>query len=161
MLHGYARYQNDNNNPNNPSNPPAFVTLGEETTDEMMLFFYSYLIYEEGDENITMAGGGHLEHHSTCQTPVNVGVEDIEGIGNIDFYPNPVTKDMFHVKLVNSNLDEYQLELTDVSGKQVMLKNCNGDCDIQIPVSITNGFYIAAIKKDGVVLKTEKVVLMR
>ena len=45
-------YDNTVNNPNNPNNPPQPVFLGEATTDEMMLVFFSYTFYFPGDENV-------------------------------------------------------------------------------------------------------------
>lgn len=51
-LYSSAYYDNTLNNPNNPSNPPQPVFLGEATTDEMMLVFFSYTFYLPGDENI-------------------------------------------------------------------------------------------------------------
>ncbi len=51
-LYGEATYDNTINNPYNPSNPPRDVSLGEATTDEMMLCYFSYTLYQPGDENI-------------------------------------------------------------------------------------------------------------
>ncbi len=47
-----AFFDNTVNNPDNPSSPPQNVTAGEATTDEMMIVFFSYLSYQNGDENI-------------------------------------------------------------------------------------------------------------
>ncbi|NOT35815.1 MAG: hypothetical protein HOP11_00385 [Saprospiraceae bacterium] len=47
-----ATYDNTSNNVNNPNSPPKIITLGEKTTDEMMLVYFSFLLYENGDENI-------------------------------------------------------------------------------------------------------------
>lgn len=51
----YARctYNNTTSNPTNPYNPPQTVAEGDATTDEMMLVYFSYLPYEEGDQNIS------------------------------------------------------------------------------------------------------------
>lgn len=51
-LYGEATYDNTVNNPENPNNPPQDVSLGESTTDEMMLFYFSFTNYANGDENI-------------------------------------------------------------------------------------------------------------
>lgn len=48
----HATYDNTSSNPNNPSNPPKTVSLGEKTTDEMMLVYFTFLLYQAGDENI-------------------------------------------------------------------------------------------------------------
>ncbi|MCS6917819.1 MAG: T9SS type A sorting domain-containing protein [Chitinophagales bacterium] len=52
-----AVYDNTANNPNNPNNPPAMITLGEKTTDEMMVVFFAYLAYKPGDELIDLQTG--------------------------------------------------------------------------------------------------------
>lgn len=49
-----ATYDNTTNNPDNPSNPPQDVAAGEHTTDEMMIVFFAYLEYQQGDENIIL-----------------------------------------------------------------------------------------------------------
>lgn len=53
-LYGYCTYDNTANNPHNPNNPPQMVTLGEATTDEMMLIYFAYTFYQAGDENIVI-----------------------------------------------------------------------------------------------------------
>ncbi len=51
---GEATYDNTTNNADNPSNPPQDVSAGEHTTDEMMIVFFAYLIYQPGDENVIL-----------------------------------------------------------------------------------------------------------
>lgn len=51
-IEAFAHYDNTSNNPFNPSNPPKLVTVGEATTDEMMLIYFTYMLYKPGDENI-------------------------------------------------------------------------------------------------------------
>ena len=53
-LVGEAFYDNTTANPFNPSNPPQDVKLGEGTTDEMMLFYFTYTPYQTGDEKIVV-----------------------------------------------------------------------------------------------------------
>lgn len=40
FFYSEVQYDNTADNPHNPSNPPKLVTLGEGTTDEMMLTFF-------------------------------------------------------------------------------------------------------------------------
>ena len=47
-------YDNTASNEHQPSNPPKDVSLGENTTDEMMLIYFTYLVYRAGDENIDL-----------------------------------------------------------------------------------------------------------
>lgn len=51
-LYGQATYDNTANNPDNPNDPPQNVSVGESTTDEMLVIYYAYLQYQLGDENI-------------------------------------------------------------------------------------------------------------
>lgn len=159
-IHGYARYQNDNDNPNNPSNPPTWVSLGEETTDEMMIFFYSYLMYEPGDENIITGGEGHIDHHDDC-TSVVLDVEDPFEATEIEMYPNPINTDQLFINWEEGYTSDYEFELIDISGKLISSYSCNGDCEINIPSSLNNGFYLGRIKVEGKEVITQKVVVMR
>ncbi|MGB1100487.1 MAG: hypothetical protein ACPGYS_06230, partial [Flavobacteriales bacterium] len=54
-LHGIASYDNTSANPFNPNVPPQNVTFGEGTTDEMFFVFFDYVLYEDGDELISLA----------------------------------------------------------------------------------------------------------
>ena len=54
LLTAEAFYDNTTANPYNPSNPPKLVTLGENTTDEMMLTYFTFMAYQNGDENIVL-----------------------------------------------------------------------------------------------------------
>ena len=51
-LQASAYYDNTSNNPNNPNSPPQNVVAGTSTTDEMMLVYFSYMPYQNGDTNI-------------------------------------------------------------------------------------------------------------
>jgi hypothetical protein len=70
-LKASATYNNTSTNPHNPNNPPQTVNLGEATTDEMMLVYFSFTGYQSGDENLILDS-------SLLTTPV--------------FYPNVVVK---------------------------------------------------------------------
>ncbi len=147
-LHGYARYVNNPNENPNISNPPGLVTIGEATTDEMMLFFYSYLYYEPGDENLILPGDGtHINHFNNCS-------EDITPLQHIEesvvsFYPNPVESDKFQVTIGNQIQGNYSIEISDISGKKILSNTCNGNCEITLPNSFSNGVYFARIIQDG------------
>ncbi len=159
-LHGYARYENTADNPNNPNNPPSFVTLGEETEDEMMLFFYSYLYYESGDENIQMGGLSH-PHYNNCNEQ-SVGLNDLERETKFNLYPNPIHADQLYLEINNSIQGEYDLEITDISGKRIWTRTCMNNCEIILPQHINNGMYLARILQNGqTISNTEKIILMR
>lgn len=54
VLHYEASYDNTVNNLNNPNSPPKLVTWGESTTDEMLLCYFHWLLYQSGDEQMVM-----------------------------------------------------------------------------------------------------------
>ena len=119
ILYGEATYDNTTNNPENPNFPPQDVSLGESTTDEMMLFYFVYVLYQPGDENIAVDTTGHLEHYLNCSSFTAVA----ENAQEEDFtmYPNPSTGILF----INAgNAGSYSHKITsvnifDVLGKDV------------------------------------------
>ncbi len=161
-LHGYARYVNNpDDNPNVPS-IPNLVYLGEDTEDEMMLFFYTYLFTEPGDENLEANGEvGHLDHSACGGTPNPV--YELEADKSITLYPNPMEEDKFFVEMKNQAVEGiYDLELTDMTGKKIWEQSCQGNCEVNIPSSLVNGVYFARILQDGKeIMSAQKMVLMR
>jgi hypothetical protein len=58
-IHAYGTYDNTNSNPANPFHPPRTITQGNgvesmKTTEEMFQFIFSFVKYQEGDENIDL-----------------------------------------------------------------------------------------------------------
>src|SRR5690606_16947608 len=53
-VHAYATYDNTVNNPYNPNNPPRAVSWGEQTQDEMYYLPFSWVSYQEGDEDLEL-----------------------------------------------------------------------------------------------------------
>lgn len=90
-LYGEATYDNTNANPENPNDPPQDVSLGEATTDEMMLFYFSYLAYKSGDENIVIDTFEHQPHHNNCISSFNTSIHSVKVANNQLIYPNPNT----------------------------------------------------------------------
>ncbi|MFM7565797.1 MAG: T9SS type A sorting domain-containing protein [Flavobacteriales bacterium] len=77
---GEAVYDNTSNNPNNPNVPPVNVTFGENTTDEMFIVYYHYLLYQPGDENYNLS---ELVSASLSEYP---GINPV----GVKIYPNPL-----------------------------------------------------------------------
>lgn len=86
-LHAFATYDNTSNNPNNPSSPPKNVSLGEATTDEMMLVYFLYMSYQNGDENIVL--------DSTLLTTTIPEVVENGQLAGLRVFPNPATGPFF------------------------------------------------------------------
>ncbi len=81
-LQSSAFYDNTMNNPNQPNSPPKTVTLGESTTDEMMLIYFSFLAYQAGDENMVLEN----TTTETEDTPLSKTA--------LSAFPNPTSKDL-------------------------------------------------------------------
>jgi hypothetical protein len=80
-LKATAMFDNTSNNPNNPSSPPQNVSAGEATTDEMMMVFFSYLSYQNGDENLIIDKRIFPKGATTFCEGITVTLKTIEGSG--------------------------------------------------------------------------------
>jgi hypothetical protein len=120
VLHGIAHYDNTYNNPESPR-PIADVSLGEATTNEMMLFFFSYLNYQTGDENIIVDTAMHDAHYLGCVSPyvsaVSTGIHDLSNSASLHVYPNPVQHTLNYV----SSEEITEVMISDISGKVVKM----------------------------------------
>jgi mono/diheme cytochrome c family protein len=110
-LHAYATYDNTDNNPNNPSSPPQPVSVGEATTDEMMLVYFLYTGYQAGDENIIL--------DSTLLTSGTYLAAASEGLSQATLSPNPVRDQTQLAWTLTDPSPQLALSLIDVQGKTV------------------------------------------
>lgn len=58
-IHVYGTYDNTSANSNNPFHPPRIITQGNgvesmKTTEEMFQFIFTYVLFKNGDENISL-----------------------------------------------------------------------------------------------------------
>ncbi len=145
-LRAEAFYDNTANNPQNPSNPPQLVRLGEATTDEMMLVYFSFLAYQPGDENIVT--------DSTSLSPSQELPNFIEGLF-VKTYPNP-TNDQFTMRFQLPQNETIEVGLFDLQGKMVKTLKPKtempaGIYEAQIQISdLSNGVYFLVLQnKNG------------
>ncbi|MEY2998927.1 MAG: hypothetical protein RLZZ02_736 [Bacteroidota bacterium] len=138
VLHGWATYDNTAFNPNNPNSPPQLVTVGEATTDEMMLFYFGYTAYQSGDENTVVDPNGHQPHHGNC------------GMVHLDDFEEPVSKPWApfpqpasEVLQVNPPEDALYLEVVDASGRIVFRGAVPHALDVR---NWQNGLYVARMQ---------------
>ncbi len=54
ILHGRAVYDNTTANMHNPNDPPINVSAGLNTSDEMFLIYFHFMLYQAGDELINV-----------------------------------------------------------------------------------------------------------
>ncbi len=108
-----AVFNNTSSNVNAP-NPNNWVYAGEATTDEMMLVYFDYLVYQPGDANIIVDTVTVKPTYNGCQF---VGLEDMaNAYAQFNIYPNP-TGDFVNVSFEQYEEGDVKLTLVDLSGK--------------------------------------------
>ncbi|MFM2358802.1 MAG: hypothetical protein RLY16_795, partial [Bacteroidota bacterium] len=77
---------------------------------------------------------------------------NFESVKKITVYPNPVTDQTIHLKMLDQPIGRYQLTLTTADGKQIMLQpiNYTGNAMIEVPLqqSVATGHYILNIQHE-------------
>ena len=138
VLHGWATYDNTAFNPNNPNSPPQMVTLGEGTTDEMMLFYFGYTAYQPGDETTVIDPSGHATHLGNCSMSHLSLAEDAHPQS---WHPSPnPAHDMWYV---HPPVDALFLRITDSMGRTVYAGDPVPSIDVR---AWTSGLYIAQMQ---------------
>lgn len=151
-IYGRATYDNTVNNHHNPNSPPALVTLGEDTDEEMMVFFYTFTGYQAGDEDLVFEESLHSEHIDGCSFDLTGNHQIIENT-DIKLYPNPVGKDLF----IETDLKVNRVQVFDVLGHKVIDKH--GDEITRINTSnLSAGTYSVQLRS-GNVLRSKLIVV--
>jgi len=115
-LYAEATYDNTSGNRFNPNNPPQDVSLGEATTDEMMLVYFAFLTYETGDENIVIDTSSSVQTHNDCNYKLATSVSTTGVERLIKIYPNLVES---IVNVENPHAEILIAEVYDLAGKLV------------------------------------------
>jgi hypothetical protein len=152
LLCADAMYDNTENNPEQPNDPPKDVNLGEGTTDEMMLVYFSYMLYKPGDENIVL--------DSNENTAVQLNAPDLEAA----VYPNPA-QNIVHLTLNLQKSENISAAIFDLSGRQISaikkFQQNAGLSDLKIPLdALPNGTYFVRIVT-GERVMTRKLIIKR
>jgi len=114
-LYSAATYDNTPNNPNNPSVPPVDVSLGEATTDEMMLIYFYFLPYVSGDENIIVDTSTTVQTFNNCTFALGINQPQHPSY-QISVYPNPSGE---LIKIYFPHGAEYAVTIADITGRTV------------------------------------------
>ena len=130
-LYAYATYNNTASNPNNPNTPPALVSAGENTSDEMMLVYFSYTLYQTGDENIVLDTSALINLNDTLST---VGINEVPGgfISTPQLYdavPNPANNETL-LSYYLPAATKVELKVFDLQGRLVDKINATGNVGI-------------------------------
>ncbi len=143
ILSSVAVYDNTTNNPNNPNNPPQNVTVGEATTDEMMLIYFSYTVHYPGDEDIVVDTSSVVATHNNCDF-TTVGVEEEQALQHLSAYPNPTDGQLF-VNLPQGEMST--IRLIDAFGRVVMQQQfANQAIDVR---GFSDGLYQLQVELNG------------
>jgi hypothetical protein len=156
-LYGEAYYDNTQNNPHNPNHPIQTVVKGESTSDEMMLFYFSFLQYVSGDENIIVDTTSHEAHYLNCTSAFvssPTAIEDVITTANIRVYPNP-THNILNYECTN---EVREISLTDITGKTVKAVS-SPDRSGNISVGdLAGGLYFMRVEQQNGVAFTQRFI---
>ena len=138
-----ATFDNTTANPDNPSSPPVNVFAGEKTTDEMMLAFFAYTDYRNGDEEIVL------------DSSIFATVEPINMANpiNLSVYPNPAS-DNLNINFEALHNGNIELNVLNSNG-QIVFSNTEkiiGSTAISTNIDISKlsqGTYFLQLKDDA------------
>lgn len=141
-------YDNTANNPHNPNNPPQTVTVGEATADEMLLVYFSYMLYQAGDENFVVDS-------TILNQPTGIEAPTAGIVSTIQFYepsPNPANNDVNFSYYLPAQSKQNELRIFDLTGKLVLTQKVTGDVGFNVQqINIGNlaqGQYICNLVTD-------------
>ncbi len=112
-IYGSAIYENTSANTNNPNSPIKQVCAGENTSDEMFLIFFQYMLYTANDENIDI-------EKMVADQDATSGVRFID-VNSLNAFPNPIRSNEY--LQINAPNDTYALTVVDVNGKVLLSQN--------------------------------------
>lgn len=144
-LRAEAFYDNTLNNPFNPNNPPQLVHLGEGTGDEMMLVYFAYTLYMNGDENI-------VQDTTTGTFTFN---DEPSVIGDIQLLPNPAGEQAtlliqaFDYTPVNINVYDLNGRLVMQVASQKILSEMINSLPIHTS-ELASGLYVVQVQNEQV-----------
>ncbi|HLP20535.1 MAG TPA: T9SS type A sorting domain-containing protein, partial [Chitinophagales bacterium] len=161
-FYGVATYDNTANNPHNPSSPPQNVHAGESTTDEMMLVYFSYLIYQQGDEDMVL--------DSTILEPAPTAIDDpksVEGFVSTaqlyDAMPNPANNET-RITYYLPAATKVELKVYDLTGKlvdEIQATGNNGfNSTVYNTAKLQPGNYLYSLNVGGIV-KTKQLSVVK
>ncbi len=152
VLHGTATYNNTTSNPHLPFEVPRDVSLGEATTDEMMLFFMSLALYQRGDEDRVIDTTSHKVNYQDCMPgAVLVSTRSPDRVKpHMVLGPNPAHDHVFVSTTGGEANDDLQIILVDLLGNQVMSYPLSpGIIVLDLPSTMPGGIYYYFMQSKG------------
>lgn len=150
-----ALYDNTTSNSHNPNNPPQWVFAGENTTDEMLMVYFHYLLYQPGDELIDL------------ESLLNLGIPTSEASSNEwCIYPQPTENSTHIVPPSIAVGDQVSLYVYNSEGRLIrkLLENSvisapfNGmewDGKNDAGTTVSPGVYLLSLTKNGAFFQTK------
>ncbi|MFT6747715.1 MAG: hypothetical protein ACJAZ2_002072 [Glaciecola sp.] len=139
VIYGKAVYDNTSSNVFNPNSPPKQVCAGANTSDEMFLIYFQYLLYQAGDENIDI--DAILDPISVLNKPLTTY--------DLGLSPNPVSKGG-GVNITTQSDLKSTLEVYDMKGKVVhaqKIEAVGGKLNWQN--NLASGIYFISVKNSA------------
>ncbi len=137
IITGYFEYEGGYNNPYVHTANDLYVNM-----DPVYVF------------NIGKAAVGAVQHFAVA-SKTSLGVDDVisKSFGSVEFYPNPASK-VLNLK-VNNNIKDFKVEITDMSGKQILTTENQTQIDI---THLKPGIYLGKVISNGRQL-TKKIIV--
>lgn len=162
-LFGKATYDNTANNPFQPNDPLQTVRAGEATTDEMMLIYFGFLIYQTGDENII------IDSTLIQQQPTDLDEKELTQIVSTPQFYEPVPNPAAHSTLLQFFLPKsttVSFEIYDITGRKTAAiaskKYIEGFGETRLSTeTLPNGNYIVRMKTEDGRALTKQLFIQR
>lgn len=109
-IYGMGVYDNTDANHHNPNDPPINVGAGFNTTDEMFMIFFHFMLHQPGDENI------NIDSLNTIYLSTENYVANAPAVFNV--YPNPA-RDFVNINYSLTESAFVTVMIYDVQGRPV------------------------------------------
>jgi hypothetical protein len=166
-LYAFATYDNTASNPHNPNSPPQNVAKGESTTDEMMLVYFAYTIYQTGDENIAVDTSALVD--ITTQDSTTTGVAELPTdaiVSTPQMYapvPNPSNTETQFNYFLPAQTNNVEIKIFDLNGRlvdEIKATGNNGFNSVKYNTqNLVKGEYLCSLIVGGV-SRTKNLVIM-
>jgi hypothetical protein len=165
-LYAFATYDNTNNNPDNPNSPPQNVSVGESTTDEMMLIYFAYTLYQNGDENIVTDTSALVD---ITDTTITTGVTELPQnsiVSTPQLYepvPNPSGNETQFSYFLPEQTANVRVKIYDLNGKLVDELKATGDSGFNLlkynTANLQQGNYLCVLSANSLTRSKNLVVV--
>ncbi len=165
VLHGIATYNNTSSNAHLPHDPAVDVSLGEATTDEMLLFFMSLSFYQDGDEHMIIDTASHQPHHQQCTTFAdlmtssrNAQMQNLISVG-----PNPTSGELWirHDLSTSARMQPTAVVMNSLGQRLLEWALTERQSRVALPTTWPEGLYWLQITQGNHLISNRKFTLLR